>query len=395
MKENGAIFEQAKRWTVLGDFKPILRDFATLSTANFSLAETQMGFETLFPTYLAKLHSEASRNDKQSMLYLRFASRCSPDIFIDKTASKDNAQFLQFLDSPIQNINHPLYSIAREVQTLAPGSARLRSIPQYFFNPEDEAKFQGLTPTILEYVFHTKCLPIPPCARLPLLLRYNPVFSEFVQSNMPLIQRIVGILKGLEENVNVDIKHLPRFASKDRELISMHAEAPVLDWPALLPTARIETSIVPALSENPQLSLDDSQFESITISFGDIVKTFPGATRGRLLNSILPIPGAPEWWSFQNTVNQIVNVATERSIGACADLATDILSLEGIRLEKDERSATLAVHMPIMIMAAYAQTIIPEIKQGLSLRKMKQGENDMNILKEKNSLWDNFQIYES
>ncbi|QQG41340.1 MAG: hypothetical protein HYV90_04230 [Candidatus Woesebacteria bacterium] len=383
MKENEKIFEQAGRWSVLGEYRPILRDFAGLSTADFSLEKNQHALEVLFADYLAKLRSEASRSDKQSLLYLRLAPLCSPEIFQDKKYGiKEN---LNFLDSPIQKIDDPLYVIAREVQRMAPGSLKLLSVPEYFFKPEE--KFPNLIPTILEYTFRTRSLPNPVAMRIPALLRYDPTAPHFIQSNLPLVQRIAEVLKSVEENVSVDIKHLPRYAGKDNELIVMHAEAPVLDWPALFPGARITTPIVAAFSETPQLPMDDSQFESITISSGEVTKSWQGSTRGTLFKRIIPIPEAVEWWSFQNTVNQITNVVTERSVRNSAELATDILSLEGIRVEREERSATFAVHAPILIMAAYAQTVVQGVRQGLALRESNQIANDKVIREQRERSW--------
>lgn len=358
MSKDMELFELAYSWSVMREFRPVLQDLSGLISADMSNHVNHEKLENLFASYFGSLASESQKFDRpECLIYYRLAQICSPSVF-KNPLGKNVEDGIRFLQNPVKSINDPLYAISRDAQAIAPGSVRLLSARTFFLNNTIP---YNLHPVIMECDIEggteTRI------ARIPIVLTGDPSYARFLDVNIPIINRMVEALQNIHGVASVDVKHLPRYETSMKKLVPLHHEANILDWPLAFPEAELRSPIVGVLRRFPRLGEEETWLQSISITVGEIEKEWEVIPKSW---SLLPDPVAWKYWSFNNTVYQIRNVATENMLHYAGMISQDILSLPDINMEKDFRTATLAVHLPILLAAAFADNIPVGITSGLA-----------------------------
>lgn len=385
MAEKNTALEKASTWGVMREFKHALNVFDDVTTLDMSEPSNHGRLEQLFADYFGILGSESQRFDRpECLIYYRLAQICAPTIFKNPLGA-DMSEGVKLLGNPGSDIQDKLYTISRETQNINPGRIRLRSAYSFFPNSQIPP---NIHPVIMEYDVeggNTERI-----ARVPLVLTGDPHYPGFVDENLPMISRVAEVIKSSGELAKVDVKHLPYLKSKMRDLQTLSMEKHILDWPLQFTGMPLKTPIVAAFLGDPRLDQDNTQLQSISVTVGGASKEWEVMSKGWTL-----MPNDERWkyWSFNNTVYQIRNVATENVLRLSRHLSEDILSIDGIAMDKNTRSATLAVHLPILLTASFANTVPDGIVVGFSHHLMEEAAIERARREQEDRFWSSYSGY--
>ncbi len=385
MPENLPKIEQASNWSVMREFRQVVKDFGAVTALDMTDLSNHKRLENLFADYFGALGSESQRFDRpECLIYYRLAQICSPNIFRNPLGA-DTTEGLRYLKSPGTDINDPLYVISRETQNMNPGLVRLKSAYEFF--PSSQIP-QNFHPVILEYDIEGG--NTPRIARVPLVLTGDPLYGGFLKTNLPMISRAAEAIKASGEVARVDVMHLPYLKSKMRDLKLITHQKNILDWPLEFNGIPLKTPIVAALLGDRTLDEDYTQFQSITVSVGAASYTWETIKKSWVLMQNQEVW---KYWSFNNTVFQIRNIATQNMLMQSKSLAEDILAIDGIEMDKNGRSATLALHLPILLAATFAGNVPDGISSGLGYHQAEEDAITRQAREQEDRFWSNFSDY--
>ena len=385
MVEAKNVITEAAKWPVLKDYRNVLEKFAQVASLDLTDSQNHPQLESMYANYHARLNMFASRLDRpEARVYLKLSKLCNPTVFKDSIypAVENNHPLIL---KPATQISHPLYSIARETQALMPGSVYLRDVSGLFKQGELPPNFN---PVVIEFNLETKQKQ-DFTARIPLILLGTPMSDRFVDQNMGIIQRVVDGLKLTEAKVKVEANHMASIFVKSKDLKKVQGEAKILDWPVSFRGAWLDSSIVSTLLGSNSMSEDSTYFESISLSSGDTQKTWQGAGKSALFGALYPSHDVWKYWSFKNTVYQARNIATSNVLRHSLNLAGEILSLQDIRFDS-QRNANLAVHIPVLVSAAFSEVVSRGIEIGFAERMGDDAAIQRQRRDEEDRFWSSF-----
>lgn len=383
MSKESEALKSAAGWSVLREYKPVVERFSNVAEADLTEPVSQKELEVLFSHYFARLGSEAARFDRpEARLYMQLAPICAPDVFLGQER-KTVENKLSLLGKPGTDSRDLLYPLAREVQHLALGSVYLRNATPLFKSDEIPP---GLTPVVIEHTFESKFLPNLITARIPLVLTGNPGTDRFMNTNMRFVEKVVQGLGRIDADITVDVNHLPATYSKAKDIVRYRGTHPVLDWAFANQGGRIDSHLVASFLNNPALDFEHSLIESVAISSVEFSKKWQAAQKDRLFGSYTFDHNTWKYWSFNNTVYQIKNVAVANMLRVAAKLAYDVVSIPNIQFDS-ARNAALAVHVPILLGATAMQIISKGVEQGLRLRQEAEEDRDRKRSEAESRSW--------
>lgn len=385
MTEAKSIVEEASKWPVLKDYRSVLEKLSLASELDMTDSQNHTLLDSMYANYYARLNTFAARFDRpEARVYLKLSKICNPTVFKDSISPAiENDHPL--ISRPATEIGHPLYTIARETQQMMPGSIYLRDVSKLFKEGEIPPNFN---PVVVEFALETK-FKQKLSARIPIILVGNPMSDRFIDQNIGLLQRVVEGLKLTESKAKVEINHMPSSMAKPKELKKVYGEEKILDWPMSYRNAWLGSPIAAALLGNTNLGEEQTYFESISVSCGQVEKKWQGADKSILFSSFWPSHDVWKWWSFKNTIYQLRNIATTNTLKESVALSADILSLQNIRFDS-ERNANLAVHMPVLLSAAFSEVMSRGIEIGFAEREGNEQEIARQRREQEDRFWETY-----
>lgn len=371
MNKENALLTAVSQQSAIKDagLTDVVTGFRDITSFDFTDPKSQQELSELFAHYLAKVKIQAARFDRRDFeVYRYLATISAPGVFQDGISQNKFPD----LTSPIKEIRHPLYAMARTVQDMAPGYVSLKDAGTLF---DPDFIPQNTVPVIIEYRPDNKYLKAPSVARVPMLLHGAPGTPGFVEGNTLLAERVVSILKNLDDITTLEINHLPTVISKAKDIVKIKAGFKILDWPFMYTGGRLESPLVSAIYGTPGAGEDVTGFESITISSGEISRKFIGARPGPIFRYMEMDHRTWTWWSYKNTIYTMRNLAIENVLRETKTLSTDILSQRGLN-QDPVRAAKLSVHVPILTAAAFVQTVSRGLEESFTQRNEWQAADD-------------------
>lgn len=354
-------------------YRSVFDRLTDLSQADLFGETDGKDLSAFFANYYARLGEQAQRADTPTTIEaLRIQTAtlsalwalsaiCNPDIFIPTVGLSVG---LDQLSKPALDLRHPLHQLALFTQTLAPGQAYLRGAEQI----TQKLGLYGAESKVAVFEWHFSYAVQnrtfkDEVARIPIILDQD---EEFLKT---ILTKVIDTICHVETPVEMKIWYAPPDSMYKGSLIDNVSRQHPVSWAHGYFHSQLDENIMTAQLEAlgySGLSFQDSQFYSLSLSSGQISKTWNAMIEKGFFGKLIPQLELWKKWSLQNTFNMVARISSQNMLREAYLFLEEMLMTNEFQ-QNANRKYDL-IHIPVQMVASHSQTIVQAIKNQILLR---------------------------